>query len=134
MIDEFRLLPHLEHIDDGVNFGSSLGAKFFLGVQNIEQVFHAYGEELARSILSGFSTLVAFRVADGTTREYIKEIFGKNLSLTVFESGVRSRGMVEQMRETYVVEDWDIASLSVGEAIVGYGNYPPFRFKFRKYE
>jgi len=134
MIDEFRLLPHLEHIDDGVNFGRSLGAKFFLGVQNIEQVFHAYGEELARSILSGFSTLVAFRVADGTTREYIKEIFGKNLSLTVFESGVRSRGMVEQMRETYVVEDWDIASLSVGESIVGYGNYPPFRFKFRKYE
>ena len=134
MIDEFRLLPHLEHIDDGVNFGRSLGAKFFLGVQNIEQVFHAYGEELARSILSGFSTLVAFRVADGTTREYIKEIFGKNMSLTVFESGVRSRGMVEQMRETYVVEDWDITALSVGEAIVGYGNYPPFRFKFRKYE
>lgn len=134
MIDEFRLLPHLEHIDDGVNFGRSLGAKFFLGVQNIEQVFHAYGEELARSILSGFSTLVAFRVADGTTREYIKEIFGKNLSLTVFESGVRSRGMVEQMRETHVVEDWDIAALSVGEAIVGYGNYPPFRFRFRKYE
>ena len=29
--DEFRLVPHLEHIDDGVNFGRSLGAKIFCG-------------------------------------------------------------------------------------------------------
>ena len=134
MIDEFRLLPHLEHVDDGVNFGRSLGAKFFLGVQNIEQVFHAYGSDLARSILSGFSTLIAFRVADGTTRDYIKEIFGKNLSVTVYESGVSARGIQESMRETHVVEDWDIGGLKLGEAIVGYANNPPFRFKFKKYE
>ena len=134
MIDEFRLLPHLEHVDDGVNFGRSLGAKFFLGVQNIEQVFHAYGNDLARSILSGFSTLIAFRVADGTTRDYIKEIFGKNLSLIVYESGVSARGVQEMLRETNVVEDWDIGSLQVGESIVGYANNPPFRFKFKKYE
>ena len=134
MIDEFRLLPHLEHVDDGVNFGRSLGAKFFLGVQNIEQVFHAYGNDLARSILSGFSTLIAFRVADGTTRDYIKEIFGKNLSVTVYESGVSARGIQESMRETHVVEDWDIGGLKLGEAIVGYANNPPFRFKFKKYE
>lgn len=134
MIDEFRLLPHLEHVDDGVNFGRSLGAKFFLGVQNIEQVFHAYGSDLARSILSGFSTLVAFRVADGTTRDYIKEIFGKNLSVTVYESMVGARGVQESLRETNVVEDWDIGSLKLGEAIVGYANYPPFRFRFKKFE
>lgn len=134
MIDEFRLLPHLEHVDDGVNFGRSLGAKFFLGVQNIEQVFHAYGNDLARSILSGFSTLVAFRVADGTTREYIKEIFGKNQTVTVYESGISARGMMEQLQETNVVEDWDIRHLQLGEAIVGYANHPPFRFKFKKYE
>ena len=134
MIDEFRLLPHLEHVDDGVNFGRSLGAKFFLGVQNIEQVFHAYGNDLGRSILSGFSTLIAFRVVDGTTREYIKEIFGKNLSVTVYESGIGSRGMVEQLRDTNVVEDWDIGGLQLGEAIIGYANNPPFRFKFKKFE
>lgn len=134
MIDEFRLLPHLEHVDDGVNFGRSLGAKFFLGVQNIEQVFHAYGNDLGRSILSGFSTLIAFRVADGTTREYIKEVFGKNLSITVYESGVGSRGVVEQLRDTNVVEDWDIGGLQLGEAIIGYTNNPPFRFKFKKFE
>lgn len=133
MIDEFRLLPHLTHVDDGVNFGRSLGAKFFLGVQNIEQVFHAYGEDLGRSILSGFSTMIAFRVADGTTREYIKEIFGKNRSLVVYESGIKSRGIIENMQETHVVEDWDIGKLRVGEAIVGYADYQPFRFRFKRY-
>ena len=134
MIDEFGLLPHLEHVDDGVNFGRSLGAKFFLGVQNIEQVFHAYGNELARSILSGFSTLIAFRVSDGKTREYIKEIFGSNLSVTSYASAVGARGVQESLRETHVVEDWDIYGLGLGEAIVGYAGYPPFRFKFKKYE
>lgn len=134
MIDEFRLLPHLEHIDDGVNFGRSLGAKFFIGVQNIEQVFHAYGSELARSILSGFSTLLAFRVTDGATRDFIKETFGRNITVTAYESSVSSRGMTEHLRETNVVEDWDIAGLQLGEAIVGYSGYPPFRFKFRKYD
>jgi type IV secretory pathway TraG/TraD family ATPase VirD4 len=43
VIDEFRLIPNLQHVDDGVNFGRSLGAKFIIGVQNVEQVFHAYG-------------------------------------------------------------------------------------------
>jgi len=67
IIDEFRLIPNLQHVDDGLNFGRSLGAKFVIGVQNIEQVFHAYGESLARSILSGFSTTIAFKVNDITT-------------------------------------------------------------------
>lgn len=70
-IDEFRLLPLLEHIDDGVNFGRSLGAKFFVGIQNVEQIANAYGAELAHSILSGFGTTIAFRVNAAGSREYI---------------------------------------------------------------
>jgi hypothetical protein len=29
-----------------------------------------------------------------------------------------------------MVEDWDLASLAVGEAIVGLPAVPPFRYKF----
>ena len=36
--DEFKLLPHLQHIDDGVNFGRSLGVKIMAGLQSIEQL------------------------------------------------------------------------------------------------
>jgi len=74
-----------------------------------------------------------YKYDDNHNLVYIKEIFGKNLSVTVYESGVSARGIQESMRETHVVEDWDIGGLKLGEAIVGYANNPPFRFKFKKY-
>ena len=95
-IDEFRLLPHLEHIDDGVNFGRSLGAKFFVGIQNIDQIAAAYGQNLSRSILSGFGTTLAFRVNDAGSREYIKDLFGRNIKLQTYLSAVQNRGVSER--------------------------------------
>jgi len=134
VIDEFRLIPHLQHVDDGVNFGRSLGAKFIIGVQNVEQVFHAYGEALARSILSGFLTTVAFRVNDTATRNYIQQLFGKNRKREVYMATVQSRGIIEQVRDANVVEDWDIANLPIGRAIVGLPSLEPFYFQFNKFE
>jgi len=134
IIDEFRLIPNLQHVDDGVNFGRSLGAKFIIGLQNVEQVFHAYSESLARSILSGFSTIIAFKVNDITTRDYIQQLFGKNRKKEIYMASVQSRGIVEQVREANVVEDWDISNLSLGCAIIGIPGYEPFRFQFKKFD
>ena len=132
IIDEFRLIPNLQHIDDGINFGRSMGAKFIIGVQNIEQVFHAYGEAQAHSILSGLLTTVAYRVNDAATRKFIQDLMGKNRKKEVFMSSVSSRGIVEQIREANVVEDWDIANMRVGEAIINTPGYEPFLFHFDK--
>lgn len=134
IVDEFRLIPSLQHVDDGVNFGRSLGAKFIVGIQNIEQVFHAYGEPLARSILSAFTTTIAFRANDVTTRNYIQQHFGRNRKREMYMASVQSRGIVEQVREANVVEDWDITRLPVGQAIVGMPDRDPFLFQFRKYK
>ena len=133
LLDEFRLLPHLKHIDDGVNFGRSLGAKFILGVQNIDQIYNAYGENAAKSILSGFGTNISFRVQDANSREYIKNLYGKNIKLQTYMSKVSSRGICENTREGYVVEDVDITNLRLGEAIIGIMSYEPFRFKFKRF-
>lgn len=132
IIDEFRLIPNLQHIDDGINFGRSMGAKFIIGVQNIEQVFHAYGEAQAHSILSGLLTTVAFRVNDAATRKFIQELLGKNRKKEVFMSSVSTRGIVEQIRDANVVEDWEIANMRVGEAIINTPGYEPFLFRFDK--
>ena len=70
ILDEFRLLPHLQHIDDGVNFGRSLGVKVFAGVQNVEQLFETYKENRGRSILAGFSNLFLFHNDDPSTLKY----------------------------------------------------------------
>lgn len=117
ILDEFRLLPHLQHIDDGINFGRSQGAKFVLGLQNIQQIRDAYGENIAGSILSGLSTKFLFRVNDHETREYIKNLLGKNRYVEVFASRDQTRGLVEQVIEGNVAEDWVIGKLPTGTAI-----------------
>lgn len=131
--DEFRLLPYLQHIDDAVNFGRSLGVKFMIGLQNVEQMYESYGEERARSILSGFQSIFAFRLNDAKSREHVQEIFGKNRKLEAYMPIIQTKGMVEENREGMVVEDWDLTKLKTGQAIVGLPEQEPFLFQFDLY-
>ncbi len=128
--DEFRLLPNLEHVDDAVNFGRSLGIRFMIGIQNVEQIYDNYGEERAHSIMSGFLTSLNFRVNDPKSRNYIKEQFGRNRKVEVYATAVQSKGMIEERRDGYVVEDWDVRNLKIGQAIIGFPEYEPFVFQF----
>ncbi len=129
--DEFKLLPHLQHIDDGVNFGRSLGVKVFVGVQSIEQLYEIYGQSRGKNIAAGFSSVYAFRSNDAATRDYISSIFGKNIIMENYQR--LDNQIVEEKRNGQTVEDWDINSLRVGEAIVGLPFLQPFRFHFDKY-
>ena len=120
------LLHHLEfsrcnlsHVDDAVNFGRSLGIKFLIGFQNIEQMVDIYGEARANSLLSGFLTQIFFRCNDPASRKYIQETFGTNRKKEVYMASVQGRGIVEQIRDAHVVEDWDISRLGLGQAIIG---------------
>lgn len=129
--DEFRLIPNLRHIDDAVNFGRGMGVKFMVGIQNVEQIYDVYGEMRARSILSGFLTSVAFRVNDAASRDFVKELHGANRKMEIYMASNRSKGVTEQIRDSNVVEDRDISTLSIGEAIIGLPNIQPFILKFR---
>ena len=131
LCDEFKLLPNLQHIDDGVNFGRSLGVKVFAGLQSIEQLFEIYGKSRGRNLAAGFSSIIAFRANDVTTREYISSLHGKNMILEQYH--MLNNTMVEEKRIGQTVEDWDLNSLRVGEAIVGLPFAPPFRFYFDIY-
>jgi type IV secretory pathway TraG/TraD family ATPase VirD4 len=84
IIDELKLLPHLQHLDDGINFGRSLGVKIIVGLQNIKQLEASYDVANARNIIYGFSSIFAFRSNDPETRKYASELFGKNKSLELF--------------------------------------------------
>lgn len=127
--DEFKLLPNLQHIDDAVNFGRSLGIKFMIGVQNIDQIIAIYGENMAKNIFSGFLNLFAFKVGDYSTRNYIKERCGENRKCTVY----KSTSVQETISVAHVVEDWDIANLKLGEAIVSMNMVEPFKFGFSEF-
>ena len=131
--DELKLLPRLRHLDDGINFGRSLGLKIFAGLQSIKQLNANYENEAqAHNAIAGFSTAIAFRSSDPETREYISGMFGKNAVIERFE---HADGSPEYTRQTgYVVEDWDIISLRTGEAVVGLPEVPPFKFKFKEFK
>lgn len=130
VVDEFKLLPNLQHIDDAVNFGRSLGIKFMIGIQNIDQIIEAYNENMAMNIMSGFLNLFAFKVNDYSTREYIKKRLGTNRKSTVF----KTLSIHETIDNANVVEDWDIASLVLGQAVVYLNNSEPFVFRFKEYK
>jgi len=132
LVDEFKLLPHLQHVDDAVNFGRSLGVKMIIGIQNIDQIFDNYGEARARSLLSGFLTSVAFRVNDEHSKDFIKGLHGENRKKEIFLSTVQNKGIIEQIRDAHVVEDWDISRLGLGQAIIGLPGKEPFLFQFKK--
>ncbi|MCL2051847.1 MAG: type IV secretion system DNA-binding domain-containing protein [Lachnospiraceae bacterium] len=129
--DEFKLLPHLRHIDDGVNFGRSLGVKVFAGVQSIEQLYEIYGQSRGRNIAAGFSSVYAFRSNDTATRDFVTGLFGKNIVLEQYQR--LDNQLVEEKRNGQTVEDWDMNSLKIGEAIVGLPFDKPFRFHFGMY-
>lgn len=130
--DEFKLLPNLQHIDDGVNFGRSLGVKVFAGLQSIEQLYELYGSQRGKNLVAGFSSIISFRANDVTTREYISSLYGKNMILEQYL--MFDNTMVEEKRIGSTVEDWDLNSLQVGEAIVGLPFASPFKFSFDIYE
>lgn len=132
VIDEFKLLPNLYHIDNGVNFGRSLGAKFIVAMQNIQQIIEGYGYEKAYSILSAFGTCISFRVSDKATKEFVQNVYGKSRKLIEYRSGDYSKGNKEEFVTSFVIEDKDLLSLDVGEAIMSIFDYDysPVKFKF----
>lgn len=131
IIDEFKLLPKLQHIDDALNFGRSLGIKVVAGIQNITQLYDIYGESRGAVIASGFSNLFAFKTIDAESRDYVSKVFGKNYySMSYFNSAGE---FVDENREGQSVEDWELMDLGIGHAAIGLANYRPFYFSFEEY-
>jgi len=133
VMDEFALLPELTHLANGVNFGRSLGLKFIVGTQNTSQVKSAYGEDVATSLLSGFGTVFAFRLMDGSSRSYFRERFGTNRKRLVLPPAVASESVKLELTLGNVVEDWDMSALGIGQSLVSLPTGPPFQFAFKLY-
>lgn len=130
VVDEFKLLPDLQHIENALNYGRSKGIRVFAGIQSVSQVYEVYGEDKGKSILSGFMNCFAFKTIDRESREYISERFGKNYSNITYSSGTNYYSV---QREGYAVEDWNIVNLGIGDAYIDILGYPPFRFHFSEY-
>lgn len=131
-LDEFKLLPHLEHIEDAVNFGRSKGVKVFAGLQSIEQLYDLYGQSKGRSIAAGFSSVFAFKANDEATMKYISGLYGRSLvSVEIISADNKNYSSVQS---GFVVEDWVLGGLGRGDAVVSLPSVPPFVFHFNRFK
>lgn len=131
LIDEFKLLPNLMHIDDALNFGRSLGVRVVAGLQSINQLYANYGEDRGKTIAAGFMSSFCFQTPDASSRKYITDRFGENFGQIVFHAN----GLpISHSKEGHTVEDWDILNFPVGTAAVDLVGQKPFLFRFAKYD
>ncbi len=133
ILDELKLLPYLRHLENGINFGRSMGLRIIAGLQSIDQLHSVYKDNTAAAdnIISGFSSVIAFRPSDSATRSYISKLHGRKIILEQYE---QLNGQLKDIRsDGNIVEDWDILNLVRGEAVIGLAGTAPFTFKFRRY-
>jgi len=130
VVDEFKLLPNLRHIDDALNFGRSLGVKVIAGVQSVNQIYDIYGEYRGKALLAGFMNSFCFQTWDAESREWVSRRFGSNYQDLTFRSADMP---MHVQREGCAVEDWDIRRLRLGQACVNLAGESPFLFQFDEY-
>ena len=97
----------------------------------MEQLYAVYGEIGGKNIASGLQTIICYHTNNQATREYIKGVHGTNYS-AIQHTGA-SNNLQDSVREGYAVEDWEMAKLRVGEAIVGLPFEKPVKFNFERY-
>ena len=131
IIDEFKLLPELRHIDDALNFGRGLGVKIFAGLQSIDQIYANYGEDRGKAIMSGFMNSFCFQTPDYNSRKYISERFGENCCQLVYRASGEPQFI---QRDGHAIEDWKILELNIGEAAVDLAGQKPFLFQFSDFD
>jgi type IV secretory pathway TraG/TraD family ATPase VirD4 len=130
LLDEMLLLPILEHMADSLNFGRSLGVRVMCGLQNTCGLEEQYGEAGARNILSSFQNMVAFRLNDYDSRQFVINRLGENYQN--FSLSVQQKNFNIQ-RAGHTVEDWNLLKLKNGEAVVSLACEAPFLFTMPLY-
>lgn len=130
LLDDFHLLPALEHAGEGVCSARNSCVRFVVAVQNLEQLAAVYGKKKARVIASGMGTVLTFRISDPDTRKYVQSRYGANLKQMLRFSPALNRGVAGSVHPGNVVEDCDLLNLGRGQAIVGLPAQRPFCFRF----
>lgn len=130
LLDECKLLPKI-NLDTALSFGRSQNVRILAGFQNIKAVEKIYGEAGGRDLLAGFQNIFAFKIADHDTRKFLIERSGENYQNISFSAQYDSANI---QKNGHTIEEWDIQSLRLGDAIILMEGKKPFLFKMPKYE
>lgn len=130
VLDEFQTIPGLEKIERLVNAGRARNAYSILGLQSVAQLQMTYGEEHARSILSGLAQEILLRSGDKRTTDYTRNRLAQHfVTRTVDDASLPTRderGRIvddpsnrsEITREEYPVSEKEVQQLAPGECFL----------------
>jgi type IV secretion system protein VirD4 len=90
LLDEFANLGRMTPVEDAISLAAGYGITFWLLVQDLGQLRHAYGDS-ASSFLSNSDVLQAFGVTDFATAEHLSRLAGEQTVIATSES--RSSGV-----------------------------------------
>ena len=82
-LDEFALIPRLEHLQDLLSFGRDPsdrgigGSRILVTLQSARMLSRHYGEEGALTLLSLFPNIISFQVMDGMSRRLLADRYGE---------------------------------------------------------
>lgn len=126
--DEISLVPRLKHLANAVNFGRGLNVSVFIGAQSVGQLMQAYGEAMSSAVLSNIGTCIAFNSGEKSSREVVSQRCGRGIRQ---EQVISMTGQVSfRERDGSVIEDYDITTLAVGQAIIHTLGEAPYVFRF----
>ena len=76
--------------------------------------------------------MLAFKANDASTREFVSDLYGKNMVLEQYKTS--NNTMIEEKREGKTVEDWHLNNLQIGQALVCLPFSQPFIFSFDEFK
>ena len=121
-IDELPSL-YLKGLPQWINEYRSNGACFVLGIQSLEQLGNAYGENLAAAIASACSTKVLYNPANYATAEQFSESYGhkefivKNRSVSNSKEG-RSTTWSDNLQTMPILTPDEILRFPQGKCVI----------------
>ena len=128
-LDKFPVLMNdLSYIFDIVQCGRSLNVRVIAGIQNIPQLYAAYGKDKGNALLSGFVTTLIMNPNDAETLHILSERSGKELVHVQSMGLARNSYHTETMHMNIIPED-EISMLDTGETIVSIKGKRPFWIK-----
>ncbi|MDR0564874.1 MAG: type IV secretion system DNA-binding domain-containing protein [Azoarcus sp.] len=76
-IDELPTLQRIDSLKLALTNTRKFGLCMVLGVQDFSQIYSLYGQDLAKTIISGCQTKLLLRVTDGTAAKLLVELVGQ---------------------------------------------------------
>ena len=126
-LDEISVIENSEiDLQFAANIGTSKGLHLIIAIQNIQLLSSIYGDDNVNAILEGFNNIVAFKVNQQETKNFIRNRVGMEVDTLLVSMPLSRKDKVTyQIGTGNQITDELIEGLNVGTAILKVGIQEP---------